>query len=330
MGELPGAPWIVTDARGIHVVPGGFHVDPAAAVDTAVITHGHGDHARPGHDRVVATPETLAIMEARLGRRGGRRRDALGLSRTVRIGEVDVRFAPAGHILGSVQVVLEYRGTRVVVSGDYKRRADPTCPAFEPVACDVFVTEATFGLPVFTHPAVDDEVSRLLASIEMFPDRCHVVRAYALGKAQRLIALLRAHGHDRRVYLDAPTMRMCEVYRRFGVDLGALAAAEPAMERGLAGEVVLLSRDQPACSGLADPVTVAASGWLVLPDRSRHTGVELPLVISDHADWTELHRTFHDVGASRILATHGRTDALVHRASRDGIAAGPLPPPGGA
>src|SRR5690242_4661458 len=183
--------WLLPTPRGLYCAPGDFFVDPVGRVERAVVTHGHGDHARPGNGRVLATAETLAIMRARLGEEAGGALEPLRYGETVTIGGVKARLAPAGHVLGSAQVVLEHRGCRAVVSGDYKRRHDDTCPPFEPQPCDVFVTEATFGLPVFRHPPDTGEIDRLLHSVRLFPERCHVVGVYALGKCQRVLTLLR-------------------------------------------------------------------------------------------------------------------------------------------
>jgi len=193
--------WLYPTPRGLYCKPGDFYVDPAVAVPRAVITHGHGDHARPGHHSALATPETLAIMRARFEDMPDTDQQPLKYGESVRVGEVDVRFAPAGHILGSAQAVLAYKGQRIVVSGDFKRRPDATCPPFEPVPCDVFITEATFGLPVFRHGDPAAEIARLVGSTTLFPERAHLVGAYALGKAQRLLALLRQAGYDRPIYL---------------------------------------------------------------------------------------------------------------------------------
>ena len=175
--------WLYPTPRGLYCEPGDFYVDPAVSVDRALITHGHGDHARPGHRAALATPETLAVMRNRFQGMPDTSQQALKYGETVRLGEVEASLVPAGHILGSAQVVLEYRGQRIVVSGDYKRRPDPTCPPFEPVAADLFVTEATFAMPVFRHPPVTEEIERLLRSIALSPTRTHVIAAYALGKA---------------------------------------------------------------------------------------------------------------------------------------------------
>ena len=182
--------WIRPTARGLYCVPGDFYVDPASQVARAIITHGHGDHARPGNESVLATAETIAIMRTRFGDDAGSTQ-AIAYGEAIRIGEVMVRLAPAGHILGSAQVVLDYGRRRVVISGDYKRRADETCAPFEPVAADVFVTEATFGLPVFRHPDDGGEIAKVLRSLCLFPERAHLVGVYGLGKCQRVLRLLR-------------------------------------------------------------------------------------------------------------------------------------------
>jgi putative mRNA 3-end processing factor len=189
--------WVRPTPQGLYVEPGDFFIDPTRPAARAVITHGHSDHARPDHGAVLATPETLAIMRARMGEgRAGLTQQALALGEGVTIGGVGIRLLPAGHVLGSAQVVLDWKGSRAVVSGDYKRRHDPTCAGFEPIPCDVFVTEATFALPVFRHPDAAMEVARLLDSLRLFPDRAHLIGVYALGKAQRLIRLLREAGYD--------------------------------------------------------------------------------------------------------------------------------------
>ena len=212
--------WLYPTPRGLYCKPGDFYVDPAVAVPRAVITHGHGDHARPGHRSALATPETLAIMRTRFEDMPDTDQQPLKYGESVGVGEVDVRFAPAGHILGSAQAVLSYKGQRIVVSGDFKRRPDPTCPPFEPVPCDVFITEATFALPVFHHPSDAGEIGKLLRSVATFPERTHLVGVYALGKCQRVIKLLRAAGWDKRIWLHGGLQSMCTLYQQHGVDLG--------------------------------------------------------------------------------------------------------------
>ena len=307
--------WLKRDGAGLFCEPGGFHVDPTRAVPRAIITHGHSDHARAGHGAVLATPETIAIMQARLGPEAAGSFQALRYGEPLSLGGVMVRLAPAGHILGSAQVVIEHRGRRAVISGDYKRRPDPTAAPFELVRCDLFITEATFALPVFRHEPDAREIGRLLASLAAFPDRTHLVGAYGLGKTQRLIALLRRAGYDRPIWLHGAHAAMCDLYTELGVDLGQLALVSDAPDK-LAGEIVLCppsALKDRWTRRLTDPVTAFASGWMRVRARARQYGVELPLVISDHVDWPELVQTIAETEAEEIWVTHGREDALVHQ-----------------
>jgi putative mRNA 3-end processing factor len=310
--------WVRVVDQGLYVEPGDFFIDPMRPVDRAVITHGHADHARPGHTHVLATPETLAIMQARYGDGAGAIRQPLAYGAPIVINGVTVRLVPAGHVLGSAQAVLEWSGCRVVVSGDYKRRADPTCAPFEVVTCDVFITEATFGLPVFRHPPESEEIAKVLRSLALFPDRAHLIGVYALGKCQRVIALLRRAGYDRPIYLHGAMEALCTLYERLGVALGDLRLANTATKEALKGQIVL---SPPSASAdrwsrrLPDPITAAASGWMRVRQRARQRGVEMPLVISDHADWDELLLTIDQVQAPEIWVTHGREEALMHAAT---------------
>ena len=316
--------WLKPTPAGLLVEPGGFYIDPSSPVTRAVITHGHSDHARGGHAGVLATAETLAIMKSRIGPEPAKAVQELGYGEPIEIGGVRVRLAPAGHILGSAQVVLEWQGSRAVVSGDYKRRRDPTCPPFEPINCDVFVTEATFALPVFRHPDDKEEVGRLLHSMRIFPERTHLVGVYALGKCQRLIRLVREAGYDQPIYLHGALIQLCELYQSLGIELGDLRPAIEAPPGMFAGVLVLAP---PSSLGdrwsrrMADPVLSFASGWMRIKQRAKQRGVELPLVISDHADWDELTRTLDEVAAPEVWVTHGREDALIHHARGRGIRA---------
>lgn len=315
--------WLKVLPQGLYCEPGGFFIDPLRPVDRAVVTHAHSDHARPGHRAVLASPGTIALMRVRLGEdRAGSEQQALNWGETLRIGDVDLCLQPAGHVLGSAQVVMTYGGARVVVSGDYKRVPDPTCAGFVPVACDVFVTEATFALPVFCHPPPEQEIRRLLDSVALFPDRTHVVGCYALGKCQRLIALLRQAGWDRPIWLHGALASMCAVYEAQGVTLGDLRPATAAAKAELVGAIVLAPPGAIAdrwARRLADPVVALASGWMRVRQRAKSRGVELPLVISDHADWGELNATLDEVGAPEVWVTHGREEALIHAAEQRGI-----------
>lgn len=321
-GRVRPEDWLMVRPEGLYCAPADLHVDPTRPVARAVVTHGHADHARAGHGQVLATAETLAIMASRYGAGFAGRTQALALGETLSLGDVRLRLAPAGHILGSAQAVLEHGGSRVVVSGDYKRRRDPTCPAFEPVPCDVFVTEATFGLPVFRHPDDAHEVARLLEQHRRNPDRTIVVGVYALGKCQRLLRLLREAGYDRPVHLHGALEGLTRLYGELGVEVGPVEPATMAARERLAGAIVLAPPSAIAdrwARRLADPIVAMASGWMGVRQRARQRGVELPLVISDHADWDELLATLRDVGAPRVWVTHGREEALVHAARGMGI-----------
>src|SRR5438552_3172648 len=186
---------LVPTPAGVCCKLGGFHIDPVRPVERAVITHGHSDHARPGHGAVLATPETLDLMRLRYGEQFAGSMQAIRYGETVTLGGAAVTFHPAGHVLGSAQVAVAANGLRIVASGDYKNVTDPTCTPFELVPCDVFITEATFGLPVFRHGDPDAEIAKLLHSVKIFPERAHLVGAYSLGKAQRVMALIRKAGY---------------------------------------------------------------------------------------------------------------------------------------
>ena len=316
--------------EGLYCPPGDFYIDPVRPVDRAVITHGHSDHARAGHGAVAATPETLAIMECRYGEDFTGIRQPLGYGQGFNRNGVEVSLVPAGHVLGSAQAVVRWKGMTIVVSGDYKRRRDPTCSAFEPVPCDVFVSEATFALPVFHHPPDRHEIAKLLASVAQFPERAHLVGAYALGKAQRVIRLLREAGYDDTIYVHGALLRLNALYERFGVDLGALAPATESSggrKQDFAGRIVVAPPSAIAdrwSRRFPDPVDAFASGWMSIRARARQRGVELPLILSDHADWDELTATVAEISPGELWITHGREEALARWSELHGISARPL------
>ncbi|WP_298199569.1 ligase-associated DNA damage response exonuclease [Novosphingobium sp.] len=305
--------WLRPEAHGLYIVPADAWIDPARPVERALITHGHADHARGGHGRTTATAATLAIMALRYGTGEGAVPVDYGESVPLP-GGVRATFVPAGHVLGSAQILLEHAGERVVVTGDYKRRPDPTCPPFEPVPCDVFVTEATFGLPVFRHPPIEQEIARLLAARDEHPGRCLLVGAYALGKAQRVIAELRRAGHGEPIYLHGAMERMCRLYQDWGIALGELRPVAGLPPAALAGQIVVCppsALNDRWSRRLPDPLTAMASGWMRVRQRARQRQVELPLIISDHADWDELTGTIAEVDPGETWITHGREDALL-------------------
>jgi putative mRNA 3-end processing factor len=314
-------------AAGLCCKPGDFHIDPVRPVKRAVITHGHSDHARPGHGAVLATQETLDMMRLRYGDDFAGSTQAIAYGEELRLGDVRVKFHPAGHVLGSAQIAVSCKDTCIVASGDYKDAPDPTCVPFEVVRCDVFITEATFGLPVFRHGDAAGEIRKLLASVALFPERAHLVGAYSLGKAQRVIALLRLAGYDAPIYLHGAMEKITRYYESRGVALGDLRAVKGMKKADLAGTITLAPPSATSdiwTRRFPDPVTAFASGWMRVRARARQRGVELPLVISDHADWDTLTATIDATGAGEVWVTHGQEDALVHWCKARGLAARPL------
>lgn len=322
-------PILLPRPEGLYCEAGGFFIDPLRPVDKALITHGHADHARAGHKHVLATRQTLDIMAIRYGISFCFFEQAAAFGEKIQINDATVSFYPAGHVLGSAQIRVEANGQIVVVSGDYKRRPDPTCAAFEPIACDVFVTEATFGLPVFQHPNTTNEIAKVTDASQSNPNRCVIIGAYSLGKAQRIIRQLRDIGHDSPIYIHGALQPLCAYYEQQGIKLGKLEPATLAKgEKGaFAGSIVI---GPP--SAIADqwgrrfpnPIVSFASGWMRVRQRAKQSGVELPLIISDHADWDELTSTISEILPQEVWVTHGREEALVRWCQLNQISAKPL------
>jgi putative mRNA 3-end processing factor len=312
---------------GVCCKLGSFHIDPTRPVERALITHAHSDHARAGHGAVLATRETLDLMRLRYGEGFAGETQAIRYGESVNLGGAEVTFHPAGHVLGSAQIAVAANGLRVVASGDYKNVPDPTCAPFELVPCDVFITEATFALPVFRHGDPDEQIAKLLRSVALFPERAHLVGAYSLGKAQRLIALLRNAGYAAPVYLHGAMEKITGYYATRGIALGELRAVRGAGKAELAGTITICppsALNDVWTRRFPEPIAAFASGWMRVRARARQHGVELPLVISDHADWDGLTATIAATGAGEIWVTHGQEDALVHWCIARGLKARPL------
>lgn len=324
--------WIEVRPEGLYCKPANYYIDPHTPVDKAIITHGHADHARPGNSQLVATQATLDIMTLRYGESAGDLFIPLGYNQPLCLNpekpktqQVILTFKPAGHILGSAQVLLEYANSRIVISGDYKRSADPTCPLFEPTACDVFITEATFGLPVFKHPPIHQEITKLITSLQRFPERCHLVGVYALGKCQRVMIALRELGYQEPIYLHGALVKMCQLYQAHGIDLGEWMGVSDVTDlKLLRGKIVLAppsALNDRWSRKFPDVITAMASGWMQIRARSKQRNAELPLIISDHCDWPELLRTIDQVKAPEVWVTHGREEGLVYQAQQMGYRA---------
>lgn len=309
--------------EGLYCPAGDFHIDPWRPVPRAVITHGHGDHARTGMGAYHTTRIGLPILEWRLG-------DQIYMAHEYgvpfRMGDATVSLHPAGHVLGSAQVRVEVDGEVWVASGDYKRQHDPTCDPFEVVRCDTFITEATFGLPIYRWP----DTAEVARDIVIWRDRCAergeaaILYCYALGKAQRVLAELAAHT-DTPVLLHGAVANGVDVYRRAGVPMiDTLPVADTDKAADFAGKLVLAP---PSAAGSAwirrfrRAQQGFASGWMRLRGNRRRRNYDRGFVVSDHADWPDLMRTVRETGASRVIATHGNTDAIIRALNEDGIAA---------
>lgn len=315
---------VVLRPEGLYCPAGDFHIDPWKPVARAVITHGHGDHARRGMGVYHLAAASLPILQWRLGEQDY---VSHAYGEAFALGDARVSLHSAGHVLGSAQVRIEVDGEVWVASGDYKRQSDPTCAPFEVVPCDTFITEATFGLPVYRWPHTREVAQEIAA----WRDACAaageaaILYCYALGKAQRVMAELLAVD-PRPVWLHGAVDAGVQVYRHAGVALvDSRPVAEADKSFDFAGELIIAP---PSAAGSAwlrrfrRAQQGFASGWMRLRGNRRRGNYDRGFVISDHADWPDLLRTVRDTGASRVIATHGNTDALVRVLNEDGIATG--------
>ena len=317
-------------ANGLLCAAGGFHVDPWGTVERAVITHAHGDHARPGSSAYLCTPETAVLLKRRFGAEAVL--ETLPYGQSLQIGDVRVSFHPAGHVLGSAQVRIEGPDGVWVVAGDYKRAPDPTCAAFEPVRCDTFITESTFGLPIYRWDDTRAVIAEILSWWQSNREahRTSVIFCYTIGKAQRLLAEL-GPLIDRPVFVHGMLLGMIDAYREAGV---ALPEVRPVIERAggrgtqkasLAGELVLAplsARGTPWMRRLGTHSDAFASGLMRVRGVRRQRAYDKGFVLSDHADWPALLETIAETGATRVLATHGHAEALARHLSSLGLDSG--------
>lgn len=310
---------------GLYCEAGDFYVDPWAATPRALVTHAHGDHARPGSAAYLCAADCAPLLARRLGPEAYIEARAYGQPTT--LGGVRVTFHPAGHILGSAQIRIEGPEGIWVVSGDYKRAADPTCVPFEPVTCDTFVTESTFGLPIYRWDATEIVIAEILSWWELNRARglASVVFCYTLGKAQRLLAEL-ARVTDRSVYVHGMLIPMIEAYREHGI---AMLPSQPLIERprgtSFAGEMVLAplsARGTPWMRRLGDASDAFVSGLMRVRGVRRQRAYDRGFVLSDHADWQDLLLTIAETGASRVLASHGHAEPLARHLASQGLQSG--------
>lgn len=313
---------ISTDA-GLFCPAGDFYVDPWRPVPRAVVTHAHGDHVAYGSDRYLTTAAGGQPLQTRLGHASSV--DGLPYGEHLQINDVQLSFHPAGHILGSAQVRIEHRGEVWVVSGDYKTVADATCAAFEPVACHTFITESTFGLPIYRwrpQELVFDEINDWWRA-NAAAGRPSMVFAYALGKAQRLLCGVDASIGP--IFCHGAVERWNAVYRGAGVALPTTAVPRQSEGRELWRTALVVAppsaRATPWERKFTGRATAFASGWMQIRGARRRRAVDRGFVLSDHADWPGLMSAIRATGAERILATHGATGPMVRWLTEQGYRA---------
>lgn len=315
---------VVLRPEGLYCPAGDFHIDPWRPVPRAVITHGHGDHARGGMGFYHCSTDSVPILRWRLGEVP---LQAHAYGESFNVGGVQVSLHPAGHVLGSAQVRID-DGTQVwVASGDYKRQPDPTCAPFEVVTCDTFITEATFALPIYRWQDTAEVAAEIVAWRRECAHRgeAAILLCYALGKAQRILSELLPLD-DQAAWLHGAIANGVDVYRQAGIPMLATdTVAEQGRTPDAAGRLILAP---PSAAGTTWVRRFGrhqlgfASGWMQLRGNRRRRNVDRGFVISDHADWPALLQTIRETGARRVIATHGNTDALVPFLREQGVDAG--------
>ena len=315
-----------TTFHGLYCPLGGFFIDPWRPVDRAIITHAHADHARPGHRQYLTSDEGQHVLRTRIGPNASI--ETVRYGQPLRMGEVTVSLHPAGHILGSSQVRIEHRGEIVVVSGDYKRHADPTCTPFEPIRCHTFVTECTFGLPVYRWPdpkIVDNQINRWWATNQANGD-ASVVYGYALGKAQRILACLDPSIGP--IVVHGAVEKLNESYRATGVGIPEILTVSQLPDNFEPHKAIVIAppsaHGTPWLKRFGSLRTAMASGWMRIRGGRRRRAMDRGFVISDHIDWPDLMRTIKETEAERILATHGNVSTVVRYLREQGLDAHPL------
>jgi len=317
------------DKNGLFCRAGGFYVDPWEPVSRALITHAHSDHARPGAGAYLCTAGCAPLMQARLGSEITVEKIDYGATR--RIGDVDVSFHPAGHILGSAQIRIEHRGEVWVVSGDYKLVPDPTCAPFEPVRCHTFVTESTFGLPIYRWP----EQAGVRDSIDAWwqtnrnRGKCSVVFAYPLGKAQRVLDGL--NSDDGPIFCHGAVEGFNRLYRAAGVALPETQyTGDIAKSFDWTRSIVIAppsAQGSPWMKRFSSVSTAFVSGWMRIRGTRRRKSIDRGFVLSDHADWSGLQTAIRESGAEQILVTHGYRAPMVRWLREQGKHASALETP---
>lgn len=314
---------------GLYCAAGDFYVDPSAPVARALLTHAHADHAFAGSDAYLAASPGVAIARHRLG---GVDVTGVPYGEPRRLGDASVSFHPAGHVLGSAQIRIEVGGRVTVVAGDYKRAADPTTPVFELLRCDVFVTETTFGLPVFTWPEPASVVDQLVQAWEAERDAGSpfLVYGYSLGKAQRLLAMLAEHPKrpPEPIFVHGAIANINQLYENEGVRLAPWEALGDRRGVALAGRLVLApphTRGSAWVRRFPGARTALLSGFCRVRGERRRANVDRGLVLSDHADYDALHRTIRETEASHVLTTGPHAETFARDLLERGVSAEAVP-----
>jgi putative mRNA 3-end processing factor len=314
---------IVARPEGLYCTAGDFYIDPWRPVGHAVITHAHSDHARTGHASYLAHTDSEGILRTRLGEIN---LQTLPYGETVERNGVRISLHPAGHVLGSAQVRVEHRGEVWVASGDYKTEADGTCTPFEPVPCDTFITESTFGLPIYRWPTQQTLFAEINAWWQRNADegRASVLFCYAFGKAQRIL-----HGVNSAIgpiVVHGAVEPLNAVYRSSGVALPETSrVTDPGVTPQLLKRALVLAppsaQGTPWMRRFGSYSDAFASGWMQLRGTRRRRGVDRGFVMSDHADWPGLQSAIAGTGAERVMVTHGSVAVLVRWLIENGLQA---------
>lgn len=302
---------ITVRPEGLYCEAGDFFIDPWRGVDTALITHAHADHARAGSSHYIATQASAAVVRKRLG--SAISFQGVQYGEPLKLGQTWVSFHGAGHVLGSAQIRVEHRDQVWVVSGDYKRCSDPTCAPFEVVECDTFITEATFGLPIYRWEAGAVTARRIYDWWQADPERPSILFCYAFGKAQRILSELTRYT-DQPVYVQGAIQILTEIYRDQGISLlPTISTSEVPRQHDYRGKLVLAPPSSYRSSWMKRfkrPQTAFASGWMAVRGARRRRGYERGFVLSDHADWPSLIQTVKDTHAGQVYVTHGQSDVV--------------------
>ncbi len=320
------APLLKTDPSGLFCEAGQFHIDPWLPVDRALITHGHSDHARRGSSAYLCTAACAPILRARLGE--DIVLQTLPYGERLNLNGVTVSFHPAGHVLGSAQIRVEFQGEVWVVSGDYKTVADPTATAFEPVRCHTFITESTFGLPIYRWPSQESVMQSIHDwwRANQAHGRASVIFSYPLGKSQRILAALDPVLGP--IFCHGAVEKMNGIYREAGISLPqTLHAVE--QPRGYDWSKALIIAP-PSAQGstwmkkFGPHSDGMASGWMRIRGTRRRRSMDRGFVLSDHADWPGLLHAIRETGAQTVLPTHGYRAPLVRWLTERSLEARPL------